>query len=168
MSYKFIVVKDFYNFRPLSVASPPSPWQLVRYSLLCWQLYETAQHSGGWCVEEVLAPAAWVDQHSNMMTFVECDSLVFSKEGEMVDFVQRRGLTPIMLSSRVGWLMVWLVDQWPMDRKDSQRGKGEEDGRVTSMLHSGDRRRVRWAEGWRVEQMDFFCLIWTTELFFFA
>ena len=101
-------------------------------------------------MEEVLAPAACVDQHSNMMTFVECDSLVFSKEGEMVDFVQRQGLTPIMLSSRVGWLMVWLVDQWPMDRKDSQRGKGDEDCRVTSMLHSGDRRRVRRAEGCRV------------------
>ena len=53
-------------------------------------------------MEEVLAPAVWVDQHSNMMTFVECDSLVFSKEREMVDFVQRQGLTPIMLSSRVG------------------------------------------------------------------
>ena len=103
-------------------------------------------------MEEVLAPAAWVDQHSNMMTFVECDSLVFSKEGEMVDFVQRRGLTPIMLSSRVGWLMVWLVDQWPMDRKDSQRGKGEEDGRVTSMLHRADPMIASCG----VDQMDFF------------
>ena len=119
-------------------------------------------------MEEVLAPAAWVDQHSNMMTFVECDSLVFSKEGEIVVVVQRRGLTPIMLSSRVGWLMVWLVDQWPMDRKDSQRGKGEEDGRVTSMLHSGDRRRVRWAEGWRVEQMDFFLLDLDYRVIFFC
>ena len=35
----------------------------------------------------------------------------------MVDFVQRQCLIPIMLSSRVGWLMVWLVDQGTMDRK---------------------------------------------------
>ena len=152
--------------------------------------------------EVLLALAAWVDQHSNMMTLMECDSLVFSKEGEMVDFAQRQGLSPIKLSSRVGWLMVWLVDQWPMDRKDSQRGKGEEDGRVTSMLHranpmiascdgqrseavipvsvvncvmqdivesfSGERGRVRWAEGWRVEQMDFFLLELDYRVIFFC
>ena len=102
--------------------------------------------------EVLLALAAWVDQHSNMMTLVECDSLVFSKEGEMVDFAQRQGLSPIKLSSRVGWLMVWLVDQWPMDRKDSQHGEGEEDGRVTSMLHRADPMIASCG----VDQMDFF------------
>ena len=65
---------------------PPTSWQLLRYSLLSWQLCRQNRR-GRFGKEGLLALTGRVKQQRNKM------ELVLSMEGEMVDCVQRQGLT---------------------------------------------------------------------------